>query len=284
MNSKSIFVLLFALVLSFSNVSASSYYVEIYQLENKALIKNRITLDKEQVILLELPDDFSSLSAKPDYSISGSTLILSGNQIEASYLTKSLLESSKDGYNLITKVPFVFDADNLTIKLILDEGYFVSRDYVFPKPSKIETNGINIILSWELNNVKEGSDFPIFVSIKTKSTPLASYVLILSVFIILAFIFYIIYKNIKNQKKSKKEKPQKSKKTQKNEIEKYLFESEKIVLNELKQADRGEMWQKQLQLKTNFSKAKLSRVIRNLESRNLIDKIPFGNTNKIRLK
>jgi len=43
------------------------------------------------------------------------------------------------------------------------------------------------------------------------------------------------------------------------------------------------MWQKQLQLKTGFSKAKLSRVIRNLESRSLVKKIPFGNANKIRL-
>jgi len=285
MRARILFILLFALILSFSNVSASSHSIEIHQLENKALIKHSITLDKEQAILLELPNDFSSLSAKPLYSISGTTLILSGNPIEASYITKTLLESSEEGYHFITKIPFVFDADNLTIKLILDEGSYVYQDYVFPKPSKIETNGINIILTWELNNVKEGNDFPIFVSIKSKKSSTSPYIPFVLLFALLIVIFYLVYKNFKkNRQKPKKTKPQKNKKTSENEIEKYLLDSEKIVLNELKQAERGEMWQKQLQLKTNFSKAKLSRIIRNLESRNLVDKIPFGNTNKIRLK
>ena len=67
-------------------------------------------------------------------------------------------------------------------------------------------------------------------------------------------------------------------------IEEHLIESEKAVIAELKNADKKELWQKQLQLKTEFSKAKLSRVIRNLEARNIIQKTPYGNTNKIKLK
>jgi len=64
----------------------------------------------------------------------------------------------------------------------------------------------------------------------------------------------------------------------------YLLDTEKKIIEELKKADRNELWQKQIQNSTGFSKAKLSRLIRNLESRNLIVKIPFGNTNKIKLK
>jgi uncharacterized membrane protein len=44
------------------------------------------------------------------------------------------------------------------------------------------------------------------------------------------------------------------------------------------------LWQKQIQNSTGFSKAKVSRLVRNLESRGLVKKIPFGNTNKIRLR
>jgi len=75
----------------------------------------------------------------------------------------------------------------------------------------------------------------------------------------------------------------KNKKVNKCLFEKHLIESEKKVIEELKKADRNEMWQKQIQTSTGFSKAKLSRVIRNLEARKLVRKIPMGNTNKISL-
>ena len=64
----------------------------------------------------------------------------------------------------------------------------------------------------------------------------------------------------------------------------YLLDTEKNIIEELKKADRNELWQRQIQSSTGFSKAKVSRLIRKLESRGLITKIPFGNTNKIRLK
>jgi uncharacterized membrane protein len=64
----------------------------------------------------------------------------------------------------------------------------------------------------------------------------------------------------------------------------YLLDTEKKIIDELKKANRNELWQKQIQSSTEFSKAKVSRLIRNLEARGLIIKIPFGNTNKIRLK
>jgi uncharacterized membrane protein len=63
-----------------------------------------------------------------------------------------------------------------------------------------------------------------------------------------------------------------------------LLDTEKKVIEELKKADRNELWQKQIQNLTGFSKAKVSRLIRDLETRGLVKKIIFGNTNKIRLK
>ena len=67
------------------------------------------------------------------------------------------------------------------------------------------------------------------------------------------------------------------------DITKNLFEEEKKIVEVLLENKEG-IWQKQLQLKTGLTKVKLSRKIRNLEEKGIIEKIPYGNTNKIRLK
>ena len=74
----------------------------------------------------------------------------------------------------------------------------------------------------------------------------------------------------------------KEKSTEK-DITKNLFEEEKKIVEVLLENKEG-IWQKQLQLKTGLTKVKLSRKIRNLEEKGVLEKIPYGNTNKIRLK
>ncbi len=63
-----------------------------------------------------------------------------------------------------------------------------------------------------------------------------------------------------------------------------FIENEQKVVNLLSSAPNNELWQKQILLETGFSKAKLSRVIRNLEQRGVLVKEIYGNTNKIALK
>ena len=91
---------------------------------------------------------------------------------------------------------------------------------------------------------------------------------------------------IANRKKNKKKKIEKNISEEKEKTSEkygYLLDTEKKVIEELKKADKNELWQKQIQIATGFSKAKLSRLIRNIEARGLIKKIPMGNTNKIKL-
>ncbi len=64
----------------------------------------------------------------------------------------------------------------------------------------------------------------------------------------------------------------------------YLLEDEKKIIELLRKSNRRENWQRKIQEELEFSKAKLSRMVRNLESRGLIEKVPIGNTNKIKLK
>ncbi len=63
-----------------------------------------------------------------------------------------------------------------------------------------------------------------------------------------------------------------------------MFEDEKLIVRILLIEKTRELWQKQLEQKTGLNKVKLSRKLRSLEAKGLIEKIPYGNTNKIRLK
>ena len=60
-----------------------------------------------------------------------------------------------------------------------------------------------------------------------------------------------------------------------------LLDHEKKVVEILKEAENRTLWQKQIQIKSGFSKVKLSRLIKALEARGVVKKEPWGNTNKI---
>jgi len=267
-------LILAVLIISFSLVSpalASVYNMEINQVGDKLLVKHIISLDNENTIQINIPSDASSLYSKQNYSRENNVITIIGKNIELSYITQDALQKAEDGYYLVDNIKFNSDFDSAIIKLALDTGYFLDNKHIYPKPSKIETDGRQITVIWELKDIKKGSDVPVFLTIfsSSASSSLLIWILILVVLIVVGYFLYKFY-----LKKGKKDR----------DIERHLMESEKSILNELKKADRGELWQKQLQLKTNFSKAKLSRIVRNLESRNLVEKIPFGNTNKVRLK
>lgn len=158
-----------------------------------------------------------------------------------------------------------------------DDSFFIS-----PDPDLIYSDGQRIILKWKEKPLDKEFDVSVISEKLTKPFNLGV-VILTFILIILLSLLLILY--FKKKPKVKRVKAIKKKRKLKIEIiEEHLMESEKAVIRELRNADKKELWQKQLELKTEFSKAKLSRVIRNLEARNIIQKIPFGNTNKIKLK
>lgn len=196
---------------------------------------------------------------------------ISGNY--SSYVLTDSLEKTSEGYIFLDKLNFNQSYDMVQIKLNLEKGFLINNYEAYPTSYSLETDGQTISLIWNLRNVRADSDFAIFVNLEdtNKSSFLRNMVLVL-VGVILAVIVVFFYKKYFSSKRLNKK------------IEKYLLDSEKKVINELEKAEGKELWQKQIQLKTNFSKAKLSRIIRDLDSRHLIEKIPIGNTNKIKLK
>jgi uncharacterized membrane protein len=238
-------LLIFIPILLLSVVSASDYYIEFNQVKDDLVIEERID----------------------DLKIS-------------KYVSDEVLEKSQEGYYFVQKIVFEDSYDNVRIRLNLDIGFILDRDTIFPDNYEIESDGQTISLVWEIENVKKDSVFAVFVSIVDITSQYEILIIILIIIVLGGGYFYLKRKQPKTKKKSKTS----SKEDKQKIIESHLLESEMKIISELKKAKRRELWQKELEKKTEFSKAKLSRVIHNLEERNLITKTPFGNTNKIKLR
>ncbi|MBW2970311.1 winged helix-turn-helix transcriptional regulator [Candidatus Woesearchaeota archaeon] len=177
------------------------------------------------------------------------------------------------------RLPYPAEKQEITLKLPI--GYIIPREkgkdesfYISPKPKETYSDGQRIILYWE----QKGQEIPISVisrQVVGGGFPAGWVLLILGIITASAgTTYYILRKRIKPQKtKPAKKKPA---------IVPTLIDNEQKVVNFLK--ENGEVWQKQIQQATGFSKAKVSRIIRNLEERGVITKTIYGNTNKITLK
>ena len=171
-----------------------------------------------------------------------------------------------------------YPANQQQVTLQLPVGYIIPREkgkdesfYISPEPTEVYSDGQRVILYWE----QEGQELPISVVARKVIGPPIGWMgaTLLSVLVAGTAILFVL-------RKGKKEKPKPAKK--KTVIVPTLIDNEQKVVNFLK--ENGEVWQKQIQQATGFSKAKVSRVVRNLETRGVIVKIAYGNTNKISLK
>lgn len=285
---KLVYIWVLAMVLSMiflaSAVEAVDYIrIEFNQVNDKLLVKQLINFDNESEIQLDIPSDARAVSVNTNYTLDNDLLKARDKNIEISYITNENLEKVKGNYYFVDKLEFGFDVKELEVKFVLDEGFVVNNEDIFPKPVSIETDGRIISIFWKFEDFKKGESIPMFVVLTDINQDFNLYLILAVVFVILIIIYFNIFRRGR-MKLVGTEQKKRQRRERKPEIEEHLLESEKAVLDELKKADRHELWQKQLQLATGFSKAKLSRVVRNLEARNLIKKIPFGNTNKIRLK
>lgn len=269
-------IFLIFLVGTISATIETDYYIN----EKKVLVRH--FLDSTSDLELRLPKDFSNLEINSEYKLEEFSKyylikINSTNNLYIKYITQSMIDKSKDRYSFVSR-DYLNKTQN--IRLVLPESAILLEDgLVFPEPDLISSDGRSVILIWEDYNEKQIVIDYEFLEEKT----FIWYLIIL--IIILSFVLYLVFQRKIFKKKIEKIKGKNKKTNTKSEaIEEHLIESEKAVISELKKAEKNQLWQKQLQTKIGFSKAKLSRTIRNLESRNLIQKIPLGNTNKIKLK
>src|SRR3989344_3670177 len=239
-----------AFLLFLSLVNADIYEQEFNINNNEADVLIKINFDdlKYYNFNLNLPEDANNLKVliddkEKEVSINDNFAIINGTSrnLTISYSSGEYIENAKKTYFTAEVISLL--NEELKIKVILPEGAALDKSFknnleeasVYPKPGKIETNGKNLIITWNYD-AEKNENFPLFV----------------------------IY-NIKNN------------------IEEHLKEEEKLIVNILKQK-KGECTQATLVTLTSMSKASLSRLLNELEKRNIIEKEQKGNRNLIILK
>lgn len=139
-----------------------------------------------------------------------------------------------------------------------------SSPSAFPSPKSVSSDGQGIILNWEFENLTETE--VVLLLLKPEKNPAEFWVIGLIVFG-LGILGIVIWR------RAKRKFPHDSD---------YLLDTEKRVLEII--TKHNPIWQGQLQRESGLTKSRLSRLLRNLEERGLIEKIPLGNANKIKLK
>ncbi len=194
------------------------------------------------------------------------------------------IDSSGNNYYFIYKVIPQVDK-NITIKVFLSEGFTIDDNDIYPKNFNLQTDGHRIIIIWHFDNLKDSNDIPIFLKFNSiSSLTLITKIIIVIVALLLIFSAVILFLKYGKSIEAKKNNNKKlSKKPTLKDFTSYLSDGEKTVVEILRRKN-SEMWQRDIQREGNFSKARLSRIIRNLEAKKIISKNPIGNTNKIKLK
>ena len=166
---------------------------------------------------------------------------------------------------------FSYNSENILadfkIKIALPQESIVIEKQgalLLSRPVQISTDGTKIFLEWSAA-LDENDQFTSFVQYR-KNVPQTNYFIITA--LILAIVAFVAGYSFKIFKKEKF-------------VKAILSDDEKKVADIAK---KGETTQDEIKKKLNWSKTKTSKIIRNLEVKNVVAKIPYKKTNKIKLK
>jgi uncharacterized membrane protein len=305
--------IIFAIILccSFSLAATLSYYSAEYDISgNEATVRLLIKpLQATKVLTLTIPGDAYEVGASKDFELNKystyqeMTFYNVTTEIEVTYVSSSFLEQTSD--NLFILDFSTVQAKNLSILLKLPEEAKLkyslnsSKPSIMPATKDILTDGRRIIIRWTQKDFTTSQALlVIYETPKSNAAWIigigATLILVIIILSALHVMPYIKKEKIPKIKQYLVAEPKKTPKktnghhTKKREEEenltRNLFEEEKLIIKILLVQPMKELWQKQLEIKTGLNKVKLSRKLRSLEAKGLIEKIPYGNTNKIRIK
>ena len=267
----------FAVLFLISFVSATN---QSYQIFDKSVL---VELGFEEVdnLELEIPLDAKTLEVNTDYVLENNVLkINSGEDVVVKYVSDYFIEKTAKGYFFVIKNQI----KGAKISVFLPEGAKLSEEeMVFPNNYGFSSDGQRIILNWE--NTEEET---ILISYEF-SKDINWGIYFISGLVVLGLIyFYFIerkkyHKHMQKLKKLQKLEKEKIKEIKEKISTANLFGDEKKIVEFLKDKKEG-VWTKEMSNKLGINKVTLSRKLRSLEQKGLIDKVHYGNADKIFLK
>jgi len=260
-------ICLILIILSYSSYAYESMSIDI-SLSKNDIITEVITLSNPSInmndfyeyttivkpISILYDGEYSITEEKQDYKITFENL---KEEITFTLLFDSIIESNDK--NKVFRTSFTpNNIKDLIITATLPKHFTLSdiKPSVTPKPTSIESDGQRITLSWTLNNPQYADIIIFYIGEKNLAF------LVIIPFIIVIAISSIIFLYFK--KKTKKH------------LNNTLSSEEIKIVEELR---KGVTKQKDIANNLNFSKSKMSKVVRKLEEKDLVNKKPFFKTN-----
>ncbi len=196
---------------------------------------------------------------------------------------RSAVSAYGESYLLTTTHSLLANVKNFALVVELPEGYVLPEDgvNVVPKPDEVTSDGRRVIIKWDIEDPipAELREFRVsvrFEKLLAPETPAQGVVLLMvlaSAFLVLllAYRLFSLYSRLK-------EKGGKAELAEKIDI---LKEDEQRILKMI--IDEEGIEQRKIQAETGFSKAKVSKIISELEKRGAVRKEQIGRKNRLYL-
>ncbi|MBW3012305.1 hypothetical protein KY311_03905 [Candidatus Woesearchaeota archaeon] len=266
----------------------NTYSAAFNMVGEKAVVKVDVLFNQKttEQLKFDIPSDYEGLSVyvnddpvKADVDNNVLTVdVIQKDKVSFSYATSEFV----DKQNFILNLKMDFDADNVMVALVLPEGATLEKPIkegdlttgsIYPKPDESTTDGRSLMFGWLWENVNKGDEYSIFAQVRPEPEFPLWLILVISAAAVAAVILVIFARKAETKVIVEKQ----------DMVEKHLKTDEEQIVNVLK-LKGGSTEQGTLRVATGFAKATLSRILKELEERNVIYKEKRGKKNLIFLK
>jgi len=266
---------LLVLTTSVSALEIDKYNAVYNLVDDKAVVEIEIVFSEEFTgeFNLSLPEDYTALTVYLDDLQAEFTGELENvTFLRYNYVTQDVIDKT----NFLMNMQVDQNIKYLEIKLVLPAGALLKKPLhkqggsIYPKPTERDTDGRSLIFIWEDEDLRPGDEIAMFAQIEPKKDYSGWIALIVILLILFPVIYFAYPRKVKQAKQERKP-------------EKHLKEDEEQIVTILERKE-GECEQGTLRVITGFSKAHLSRLLKELEERKVIHKEKRGKKNIVFLK
>ncbi|MBW3004928.1 hypothetical protein KY310_03780 [Candidatus Woesearchaeota archaeon] len=264
--------ILLVLTTSVSALEIDKYNAVYNLVDDKAVVEVEIIFSEEITgeFNLSLPEDYTALTVYLDDSQKEFDGMLENvTAIKYNYITQDVIDKT----NFLMNLQLGYAVKEMEIKLVLPSGALLKKPLhkqggsIYPKPTETDTDGRSLIFIWADKDVEQDEEIAIFAQIEPKKDYRGWIALIILLLVLFPVIYFAYPRKIKQVKKT----------------EKHLKEDEEQIVTILERKE-GECEQGTLRVITGFSKAHLSRLLKELEERKVVHKEKRGKKNIVFLK
>jgi len=275
----SLFVLLFSLQ---AVVARVDYFGIDSQIIDDANANIKFTIYKARDFSFRFYGNIRNISSNANCVVEGELIYCrSENEIAINIqIVSDIVARAGNTYSFNIQIELKEDVNRVTSLVTLPIGMIIKDEReIFPSNFRTLSNGRNILVYWELENVS--SNQPLSFRVRYQSVQPSSEVFgkfYLLIFILVIALFFVSFYAIKKRKvivkKIVRVRPEKI-------LVEALDEYERKVYEIVKEA--GKIKQNEIVSKTGFSKARVSRVLKSLAEKKLVKVEKRGRTNIVEI-